>query len=167
MGYAYMWPMRTPKSKYYKRHQQRVLYTGEKVSILETRFTWSVGLSPKPGPRGGKGFQPFCRSVYYQDGMFYYSMNVGLDSENTFGDRLFPMDGDITVKPFWRDSCRENGIPLAKIHCESGYPMFATLMFDDGMSVAWDSSDDWGMVESFLDLTCKKRKSPTKKGVKK
>lgn len=161
--YAYMWPMRVPKTPYYKRHQQRVLYTGEKVKILNTRFTCGNGLSPKPGPRGGAGYEPFARCVYYMNGMFYRSVNTPLAIEGTYEDRLFPIDGTIWTKDFYRDASLEKGIPVAKIHCEAGYPIFGSLTFPDGETIPWDNSEPWEMVEGLLDLVCKTRKSPTKR----
>lgn len=163
--YAYMWPMRVPKGPYYKRHQQRVLYDGTKVKILDTRFTCGKGLAPKPGPRGGEGFVPFLRNIYYMNGVFYRSVNTPLAIEGTYEDRLFPVDGTIWTKDFYVQSCHDKGIPVAKIHCESGYPIFGTLTFADGETISWDNSQSWEMVAYQLDLVCKQRKSPAKRKV--
>lgn len=161
---AYVYPLRVPTKPYYKRHQARTLYTGEKVSILDTRFTCGTGFDPsKPGPRGGKGLTPFYRCVYYQDGIFYRSVNTPTAIPGKYMDLLFPVDGTIYTKSYWCDSCYEKGIPTAEIRCSAGYPIWCRVTFADGDSIEWDNSQDWTFLEYELDLVAKKRKSPCKK----
>ena len=162
---AYVHDLRVPTKPYYKRHQSRTLYTGEKVSILDTRFTCGVGYDPKtPGPRGGKGLTPFYRCVYYMNGVFYRSVNTPAAIPGQWQDMLFPIDGTICTKSYWCDSCKEKGIPTAEIRCESGYPTWARITFPDGDCVDWEASDGcWDFLESQLDLVAQKRKSPCKK----
>ena len=161
---AYVYPLRVPTKPYYKRHQARTLYTGEKVSILDTRFTCGTGFDPsKPGPRGGKGLTPFYRCVYYMDGVFYRSVNTPTVIPGKYADLLFPVDGMIYTKSYWCDSCKEKGIPTAEIRCSAGYPIWCRITFADGDSIEWDNSQDWTFLEYELDLVAKKRKSPCKK----
>lgn len=163
--HVYMWPLRVPQGKYYKRHYSRTMYDGTPTKILCTRFTCGKGLVPESGPRGGTGYRPFLRDVFYKDGIFYRSLNVALEQEGKYGDRLFPITGTIWTKDFWEESSLANGVPLVSIHCEAGVPIFGTLRFDRFEEpVEWNSLDEpWAMIEPWLDLVCKQRKSPTRK----
>lgn len=133
------------------RYRRKYLELDGKRPML-TRYTheialashWSDG-SRVEGPRGGKAVREFARYVWYADGRFYRVERASVGA-GEYTNALVPIDGAI-----WdchKDQSSAQGVPIATIECNDGYPVNVTL---DGAEYRMDQTM-WPMCEELLYL---------------
>lgn len=143
-----------PERKHYNRFRRGEFGSSDRA--LTTRYTYEMGLRPCVGPRGGKAYREFPRTVYYAGGTFWHHVTKAGHDEGTYRDAYEPVTGVV-----W-DACpqqsRNAGMPISSIECRNGVPRFVTI---DGEQFEADDTN-WPMMEQFLGLDKRPRKSPCK-----
>lgn len=137
-------------TRYYRRHRP-VSIDGREVSALTTRYTFGAAKRrPAKGPRGGRAWQEYYRSVYWAGGMFWTVRNTYDASREGSPYQYLAVPITATLYDVHTSQTVEQGkaLPVESITCDHGRPVQMVVNGQPIDCTAMSVSD----FEALLDL---------------
>lgn len=136
---------------FYARFRTLRTASGDPLQVQTTRYTWQIAKRPVTGPRGGRNYQEFARTVYYAGGVFYRARNYQ-DAQGRWYNGLEPVTGTIwDAHPLYTQ--QRGDAPSVSIRCSDGQPVMAC----DAEACYWQRGEGIGYLEQLLHLDRKPR----------